>query len=394
MPEVPAVDHTPRFSPDGKSLAFIRYFSSFRREIFIIPANGGDPRQITSDDVRIYGLAWGAEGEKIFFTSFRGGNQLNLWQVSLSKGEEPRLIPTGSRDLQSVATSPDGRTIAFVEETADENIWEIQPNKTSRPLIRSTRADHSPQFSPDGSQIAFASDRTGNYEIWLTDAEGKNQRQLTDSGGSAGSPRFSPDGKFIVFDAQIAGGGDIYIVSTNGGAPRRLTENLKNNSMPAWSIDGRWIFFLSNRSGSDQIWKMSADGGKATQITREGAFEMFAAPNGKEIIYSKGSGKAGLWSVSINGGDEKPINELGEAGACRCWTVNQSGVFYALLAAQTPLDIMFYDFAARQTRKISAVNKLPLAYYANLAVSSDGNRILYAQQDQIKSDIMLAELAE
>lgn len=392
VPDAPAVDHTPRFSPDGKSLAFIRYFSSFRREIFVIPAGGGEARQITSDDARIYGLAWNADGEKIFFTSFRAGNQLNLWQVSAAAKEEPQLIPTGARDLQSVAISPNEKTIAFVEETADENIWQIEPDKAPRPLIRSTRADHSQQFSPDGATIAFASDRTGNYEIWLADADGKNQRQLTDAKTSAGSPRFSPDGKFVAYDAQISGGSDVYLISASGGAVRRLTEDGKNNSLPAWSADGQWIFFISNRSGSDQIWKMPVGGGEAAQLTKEGAFEMFAAPDGKRIIYSKGGGKPGLWSVGTNGGDEQSISELADAGVWRSWFVASSGVYYTAFATQPPFRVKFFDFATGQTREISTIEKSPLSYYQNLSVSPDGKKLLYARQDQSASAIMLAEL--
>ncbi len=105
-------------------------------------------------------------------------------------GGEPQLIETGSRDLESLAISPNGRTIAFVEEKTDENIWQIAPETVPRPFIRSTHADHSEQFSPDGTQIAFASDRTGNYEIWIADADGKNQRQLTDSTANGGQSAF------------------------------------------------------------------------------------------------------------------------------------------------------------------------------------------------------------
>lgn len=393
-PENPVVDHTPRFSPDGKFLAFIRYFSSFHREIFVVPATGGEARQITADDARIYGITWNADSRSLFFTSFRANDQLNLWQISTDGDGTARIIPTGSKNLQDLAMSPDGKTIAFVDETADENIWEIASGQSPRLLIRSTRADHSQQFSPDGTQIVFASDRTGNYEIWLADADGKNQWQLTDTKESAGSPRFSPDGKFVAFDAQTAGSSAVYVVSINGGAARQLTLDNNKNALPAWSVDGNSIFFVSNRSGSDQIWKMPASGGDAVKITEHGAFEMFAAPNGKQIIYSKGGGKSGLWTVGINGGDEKPLPALDKAGAWRSWTVTASGVYFTATAVQIPLQINFYDFATGQTRQIAAVEKAPLAYYANLTVSNDDKRILYARQDQTGASIMLAELPE
>lgn len=391
MPAAPSVDHTPRFSPDGRFLAFIRYFSSFHREIFVIPMiDGGEPRQITDDDVRIYGLAWSADGQKLLFTSYRAVNRLNLWQIGLN-GENPQMIPTGSRELPSVAVSSDGRTIAFVEETADENIWEID-GESKRPLIHSTRADHSQKYSPDGTKIVFASDRTGNYEIWLADADGKNQRQLTDSNGSAGSPRFSPDGKTIVFDAQIADRSDIYTISVNGGAPKKLSDAGEKNFLPAWSADGRWIFFISNRSGDEQLWKMPAGDGEAVQITKQGAFEAFAAPDGKTVIYSKGSAKHGLWQVDVSGADEKPIPELAGAGAWRSWFVAAGGIYYTEFSAQPPFRVKFFDFASRRIKEVAAVEKPPLLYYPNLSVSADGKKILYARQDQNAGAILLAEL--
>lgn len=392
-PENPAVDHTPRFSPDGKLLAFIRYFNSFKREIFVVSAAGGEPRQITDDDVRIYGLTWNTDSRSLFFSSFRSSNQMNLWKISADENAAPQMISTGSKNLADLTISPDGKTIAYVEETADENIWEYD-GQTKRPLIRSIRADHSQQFSPDGSRIVFASDRTGNFEVWIADADGKNQRQLTDTKESAGSPRFSPDGKFIVYDEQTSGSSDLYIISVNGGLPRRLTENVKSNSLPAWSADGNSIFFLSNRSGTEQIWKMPAGGGKPAQITKQSAFEMFAAADGKTIIYSKGGGKAGLWRVKTDGSGEEPIPELGEVGGWRSWTVAPNGIYYTSFAVQPPFHIKFFDFAARQTKVITTVEKSPLLYYSNLSVSPDGRKILYARQDQSASSIMLANLSE
>ncbi len=392
MPENQIVDHTPRFSPDGKNLAFIRHFTSFQREIFVIPVAGGELRQITKDNVRIYGLAWNNDNENLFFTSFREADRLNLWQISLN-GNNPQLISTGSKEMQSLAVSPDGKTLAFTEETMDENIWEISGDQ-SRPLIRSTKADHSQQFSPDGNLIVFASDRTGNYEIWISDADGKNQRQLTNSKDSKGSPRFSPDGQFIAFDAQTADKSDVYLISVNGGEPKKLTDSDKNNFLPAWSADGKTIFFVSNRSGNNQIWKMPGEGGKAVQVTEQGAFEMYAAADGKTIIYSKESGKPGIWSVGVNGEDEKQIPELAKAGIWRSWFVSPKGVYFTAFTGQPLFTIKFYNFESRQISDAFNTAKSPLSYYSNLSVSPDGQKILYARQDQNTSAIMFAELTD
>jgi Tol biopolymer transport system component len=171
-----------------------------------------------------------------------------------------------------------------------------------------------------------------------------------------------------------------------------LTEGSNNNFLPAWNMDGSQVFFISNRSGSNQIWKIFADGGEALQITKQGGFEMYAAPDGKTIVYSKGSGKLGLWQVNIDGKDEKPIPELSEIGAWRSWTATTNGVYYPAFSTQPPFHLKFFDFATRQTKEITTVEKSPLSYYSNLSVSQDGKRILYAQLDRNASAILLAEL--
>jgi Tol biopolymer transport system component/DNA-binding winged helix-turn-helix (wHTH) protein len=386
-------DNTPRFSPDGTSLAFLRSFDDLMKEIFIVPAAGGEPRQLTFDKTGIRSLAWSANGERVVFVSFRSSTQSNLWQIAASGGE-PELISTGGKNITNIAVAPDGKSIAFTEESNDSNIWRIMPATPAQKFIASARADHSQQFSPDGSRIVFVSDRTGNNEIWISDADGKNQRQLTDSNGSAGSPRFSPDGKFIAFDAQTVKTFDIYVIPSDGGAARRLTDSKTRDTVPSWSADGEWIYFCSNRSGSIQLWRMRAVGGEAVQITRSGAFESFASPDGKTIFFSKGRGTAGLWKVPIEGGEESPIAELTEAGYWRYWTVTKEGIYFISYTSKSPYQIKFYEFASKKIKEAAIVQKAPLWVFPGLGVSPDGKTILYAQRDQSASSIILAEIGD
>lgn len=386
-------DNTPRFSPDGASLAFLRNFGESVREVFTVQTSDGEreERQLTFDKSGIRSLAWSADGKRIVFVSFRAGNQSNLWQIPASGGE-PEIIATSGKNITNLAVSPDGRTIAFTDESNDSNIWKIAPDAPARKFIHSTRADHSPQFSPDGSRVVFVSDRTGNQEIWIADADGKNQRQLTDSNGLTGSPRFSPDGKFVAFDAASENTRDIFIVSSDGGAPRRLTDSRSRSVLPAWSADGRFVYFCSDRGGDLNIWKISVAGGEAKQITKQGGFESFASPDGKVIFYSKGRGITGLWRVSVEGDEESPVPELSEAGYWRYWTVTQKGVYFVAQNPNPPYPIMFYDFSTGQAKEIVSVEKTPLWVFPGLSVFADGKTILYAQRDQNAGNIMLAEL--
>ena len=389
-----AADTTPRFSPGGANLAFLRSFDDLKQEIFVVPVTGGEARQLTFDNTGIRSLAWSADGEKIFFVSFRSTEQPNLWQI-IAAGGEPALIATGSKNMTNIAVSPDGKTVAFAEAARDENIWQMKLGESWRKFAASARPDHSPHVSPDGKRVVFASDRTGHQEIWIADADGKNQRQLTYSSGNAGSPRFSPDGNFVAYDSQSGTANDIFIISSEGGAPRRLTDSPDSrNVLPSWSADGQFVYFRSNRSGDFNLWKMPVNGGAAIQITKQGAFESFASPDGKEIYYTKGRGIAGLWLGAAEGSDESPVPELAEAGYWRSWNVTTKGIYFVARSSAPPYRIMFYDFANKQSREIAQTEKAPLWIFSSLSVSEDGKTIFYAQQDQSASSILLAELAK
>lgn len=388
-------DDMPRISPDGRQIAFVRVFGTTIYEIFAAPIEkGAEAKQLTFDKAGIHGLTWSADGKHIVFASQRASGQSNLWQIA-PEGGEPRLIATGGKNIASPAISPDGKIIAFTEESSDINLWQIAPGSTARKIIASSRADHSQNFSPDGKKIVFTSDRTGSFQIWLADADGKNQRQLTDSENPAGSPRFSPDGKFIAYDAQIAGKGEIFVIPAEGGTPRRLTDSAEiHDVLPAWSADGKFIFFTSNKSSDFQIWKIASDGnGEPVQITRQGAFESAASSDGREIFFTKARGVSGLWRVSVEGGEEAPVSELAEAGYWRYWQVAQNGIYFVRRSSNAPYKIEFYDFASKTTREIAAFERPPIWIFSGFAVSPDGKSILYAQHDQIAASIMLAELS-
>src|SRR5262249_2733605 len=149
-----------------------------------------------------------------------------------------------------------GLLLAYTQIYADANIWRIETTQrastsegTATELISSSRQEDSPSFSPDGSKIAFASDRSGSPEVWVCESDGSNGLQLTNFGGPlTGSPRYSHDGKWIAFDSRPEGQSDIFVISAEGGKPRRLTSEDSTDVVPSWSRDDRWIYFSSNRS--------------------------------------------------------------------------------------------------------------------------------------------------
>ena len=380
------------FSPDGKMLAFIQGAGFLAQDIFVMPASGGEPRRLTSDNRLVEGLTWTRDGRQIVFSSTRTG-LASLWRVSLSGGA-PELVSGAGGDARTPSVSPRGDRLAYVHSLAHLNIWRTEwpGSKSSRSspvkLIASSRMDAEGDYSPDGKRIVFSSDRSGNFELWVTNGDGLNPVQLTSFGGSqTGSPRWSPDGRNIAFDSRLEGHSDIFVISAEGGSPRRLTSEPSENNVPSWSRNGKWIYFSSDRSGDWQIWKAPAEGGAAIQVTKMGGFVALESLDGKTLYHYRQDGT--VWRMPVEGGE--PVRVLDGVGSESTWAVLEKGIAFLDGVAGTAR-INFYDFATRRTQEITTVEMGPKALAGEMfSVSPDGKWILYSRVDQFDSDIMLVE---
>ena len=173
-----------------------------------------------------------------------------------------------------------------------------------RRLTNNPNFDVSPSWSPDGKRIVFMSNRDEHvidgwptFEIYVMDADGENQQRITENPNNDWDPSWSPDGKRIVFTSNREGlfNPEIYVMDVNGGNLQRLTNNADDDGDPSWSPDSKRIVFSAAREGhfankfaiTSEIYVMDADGGNQQRIT-ENLFEDWHpswSPDGKRIAF-------------------------------------------------------------------------------------------------------------
>ena len=388
-------DDAAAFSPDGRRLAFSRrrggasdiYNLSLGDELKPAAA----PVQLTTTG-SLGSPVWTADGRELVFTQWNNPGTSKLLRMQAAKGALPS--PVLSESGSSPAISRQGSRMAFVREVSDRNVWRApaQGGKEASlavALIASTRVDQTAQYSPDGKQIVFVSDRSGWPEIWIAGSDGTNPIQVTSlNGEQTGSPYWSPDGQRIVFDSSSAGVTHIYVIPVSGGKPLQITNSPSACVIPRYSRDGKWIYFASDRSGRFEVWKVSPQGGQVVQVTRNGGYTAEESPDGSWLYFTTKPGigiESPLMKMPSAGG---PETQVLPAVIYRGFAPVRKGVYFIYREGVKSASIRFLNEATGEVRKLLSLTK-PL--WNILSISPDEQFVLWSQDDHSGSDLMLIE---
>jgi Tol biopolymer transport system component len=388
-------DHNPAFSPDGKLVAFTRIVGEGTTDVYTVPVSGGPARQLTFDKVQVYGTTWTADGKKIIFSSRRDGSQ-SLWVVPTAGGE-PRRLALGSAEAFNPTISRRGDRLTYLQGDIHPNLWAVEISGSGgresgrpQPFLSSAAYDNGPRFSPDGKKIAFASNRSGDFEIWTCDvADCSEPQQLTFLKASSGTARWSPDGTRIAFDSRPHGHSQILVVSAEGGKALPVTEGTAEDKVPSWSSDGAFLYFSSNRNGASQIWKVPANGGQPMQVTQHGGLAAFESSDGR-FLYCVKENQNGVWRMPTSGGEEVRILARPSPENWGNWALFDRGIYFVDETGPRPA-IEFLAFATNKASKVAEVESLPPPGDRGFTVSPDEKRILFSQVERSPVDIMLVE---
>ncbi len=250
-------------------------------------------------------------------------------------------VVNSGKDLKNVDTGEfiplkDGRTLPIkfrIEEGAitriafaqggSLGIWTMNPDGSDQVQL-TTGIDFWPNWSPDGTRIAFNSRIAGDAQIVVMNADGTGQTQLTFGTAGDNVPDWSPDGTQIAFqrgDFLPAGDADIWVMDANGSNQTNLTMSTSSDVGAKWSPDGTQIAFSRSTGGARQIWVMNANGTGQINLSSNGFSEIRPAwsPDGSQIAFGRG-GRIFVMNADGSGGVTPLTVDFGDGNATPTWS--------------------------------------------------------------------------
>lgn len=321
----PTIFGLPTWSPDGKRIACV--YGSLENLNSSTPYLGvtsydaadGTETKVTNERwVNISQLAWLPDSSGIVLSAAEQElSPTQIWQLSFPSGET-RRVTNDLNTYNGASLTADASALVTVQTDRVPNVWVAPAGDAARARQITSGAGkfdgyHGVAWMPDG-RVVYSSIASGGWDIWVMNADGSGQKQLTVGGRSSYGPSASADGRYIVFVSNRAGGTfNVWRMDADGSNPKQLTEG-KGENFAHVTPDGRWVVYATVGFGQmNLIWKVPIDGGEPVQLTNKPSSWPFVSPDGKSFVCTYGEGPNApprLALVPIDGGEPTKLFDI------------------------------------------------------------------------------------
>lgn len=257
------------------------------KEVYIMTWDGGDVEKISHHRSSALSPNWSPDGKKIVYSVFTtfvkkgSGSTTNVSLYTYDANSEKRTLTSYRPGVNSGATfSQDGKSI-YLGMSMGSGAADIYRINLAGDIIKRLTTGPAgainvePSLNPEGTRMAFSSERGGRPMIYTMNTEGGDVKRLTFDGVYNSSPSWSPDGKKIAFAGQAENHFDIFVMNADGSNIVRVTSAKKangkwaHNEDPSFSPDSRYVVYTSNRTGKNQIYISTIDGSEERRVTND-----------------------------------------------------------------------------------------------------------------------------
>jgi len=345
-----------QISPDGGRIAFVvkrldRDADAYRSAIWMTPSAVDEPRPFTAGARQDSAPRWSPNGRWLAFLSDRAGGKAQLWLLPAGGGEACRLTDQPEA-IERFAWSPQSDRIAFACRVPVERMGAPRsPKPRNDDEAKGARIVSSLRYKSNGD--GFVYDR--RRHIFAVSIDDCNCRQLTFGDFEDGDPAWAPDGNSIVFssarhdDHELDTAGDIFVLPATGGEPRRLTATLGPAATPAYKPDGTCVAYLGHDdphaggARNTSVWLLGANGEAPTALAFEldrtvvGDWPPVWTPSGHIVFAVADRGAVGVWAAEAAGSAAVPL--VGGKRSVSSWSLSADArrlAFTASAPAQPP----------------------------------------------------------
>lgn len=399
-------DERPRFSPDGRYLAFARVHGRGHEAVMLLDLAGNKLTEIVTSLIEINGLAWSPDSRHLIFSG-QDESGTRLERVNLRTGKR-QAIQSGQRYTGSISAARFSGRLAIETMNVQSNLYAyrldtVDGDKAGTPVVASSTRETHPTLSPRGDRLAFMSERTGHQEVWLADLPGgaydsiesirrdagdlAAQPLTTDFGGAITALNWSPDGRKLVAVCNQGMTTRLSVIDVETRTITRLIDDVQQKLSPTWSDDSRSVTFATKSDNGWQLLRVALSAPGRTEPVGETGYTSLHRGASGTMIARKTDGSFWL----LRAGDEMqavPIADALPDGDPLLWAVaddqllrvrwSRSGGMLVRTRMSTGQSEDLFELTALQAQGIT--------------LSSDGRVVIIPKLRQRDSDIELLEL--